>query len=74
MMKKQEEKMTSSIFFQISKIKIIKLQQMLLHFPTPQVSHIKRSKGSEIMKIPKGGESQKGGNPKISLKFIVNPI
>ncbi len=46
-----------------------KLQQMMLHLLTPQVSTHETSKG-----VRNSGNPKRGGIPKISLKLIVNPI
>jgi hypothetical protein len=61
-MEKQVEKMISSVFFQISKITIIKLQQMMVHLPTPQVSPHKMFK-----EVRNNGNPKRGGIPKIFL-------
>ncbi len=58
-MEKQVENMTSSIFFQISNIKIINYNKWCYIFWLPRFPHMKHLKGLEIVEIPKEGESQK---------------
>jgi hypothetical protein len=56
------ETMTSSILFKNFNIKIIILQQMMVHLPTPQVSPHKMFK-----EVRNNGNPKRGGIPKIFL-------